>query len=95
MNFLLFFTLIRFAWLAAPGPAPVDSYKLCIGTSPGACTVTATAPGTSADVDLDINQVWYAQVKAVNQYGESLGSNQVVVGFPQAPTGLSGKLSAP
>jgi len=92
---LLFATLIRFSWTASPPPVPVDSYKVCIGTTPGACTVTASvnAPGTVVDVDLDVSKVWYAVVTGVNAFGVSDGSNQVVVGKPLAPTNFSGALS--
>lgn len=87
--------LIRFSWLASPGPAPVDAYKVCIGQTPGSCSVTANvnSPATQLDVDLDVSKVWYATVAAVNEFGESSGSNQVVVGKPLAPTGLAGHRS--
>jgi len=92
---LLFATLIKFSWAPSPGPAPVASYKLCIGTSPGACTTTASvvAPTTEKVVDLDVNQVWYATVRAVNPFGESDPSGQVVVGKPLPPAALTGSLS--
>ena len=90
---IFFAALIKFTWLASAGPAPVDSYKLCIGTTPGVCTVQTSATATEKTIDLDIGQVWYATVRAVNQYGESDPSGQVIVGKPQAPLGLGGKLS--
>lgn len=95
MTALLFFLLIRFKWTAPPMPPPVDSYKLCIGQTPGTCTVTANANGstTQLDVELDVTKVWYAVVGAVNAYGTSDGSNQVVVGKPFPPTALIGSPS--
>lgn len=92
---LLFATLIKFNWAPSPGPAPVASYKLCIGLTPGACTTTASvaAPATEKVVDLDVSKVWYATVRAVNPFGESDPSGQVIVGKPLPPAALNGSLS--
>lgn len=95
ITILLFATLIKFTWIASSGPVQPTSYKLCIGATPGSCTTTATVPASvlEKEIDLNVAVVQYATVKAVNEFGESEGSNQVVVGKPSAPAGLTGRLS--
>lgn len=100
LSLLLFLVMIKFSWDApTSGPAPI-SYRLCINpttvpvTVPTVCTVAAIAPGTATEksIDLDVSKVWYAKVVSINQFGESDGSNQVVVGKPMPPANFSGSL---
>lgn len=85
-------TPITFNWNAPIGSAPVNSYKLCAAEVAGGCssTVSVNAPTTTVTTILDISKVWYAYVTAINSFGESERSNQVVLGEPRAPTGLTG-----
>ena len=96
IDLLLFALLIRFTWQPpAVNAPPVDSYKVCIGTTPGTCTVSGNvnSPNTQVDVDLDVSKVWYAVVTGKNVYGTSDGSNQVVLGKPFVVQGLTGSPS--
>lgn len=97
MNLLLvalFGAIIKFTWTAPAQPPNVATYKVCADVVPGGCaqTVTVNAPNTTAQIDLDLSKVWYAFVKASNEFGDSAGSTQVVVGKPQPPAGLAGSL---
>lgn len=83
--------LIHFAWDAPVGGGPVESYKLCVGDKSLECDRTVLSTATDVSVDLDVSKVWYAHVKAVNQFGESPPSNEVIVGKPHAPKGLVGR----
>lgn len=94
MNILLVFLLflpIQFKWDPTPPTAPkVESFKVCVGTTPGTCTVTASvnSPNTDLILDLDISKIWFAVVTGINKFGISDASNQVVVGKPLLVTGF-------
>lgn len=91
--------MIKFAWDApTSGPVPT-SYRLCINqvivpaNVPAVCTASAVVIGaTEKSVDLDVTKVWYARVVSVNSFGESIGSDQVILGKPLPPQNLTGSL---
>lgn len=88
---LFFAVLVNLKWVApVSGPAP-EGYKIVIGDTSGTKTQVIDAGNTlSKQIDIgDLSKVKYIAVKSYNQWGDSVESNEVVVGKPQAPASLT------
>lgn len=87
---LLLLVTVTFTWQPATSGGTPTSYELCYGSSPSQNVQCVNVGNvTTKQLQLDIDQMNYVVVKAVNNWGKSSASNEVAVGKPQAPTNLS------
>ena len=87
-------TKAHFEWSPGLGGGGVAEYHLKVGTAPGSYTlpvVIVVPPMTSVIASLVVSSpgTYYATVSAVNQFGESVNSNEIKFTVGLAITALS------
>lgn len=86
---LVFGIMLNFAWDAPAGGVPPTGYKLHVGSVSGTYTQHVDVGNVLIKaLDVDVTSKKFVTVTAYNDSGESLPSNELVLGPPDAARNL-------
>ena len=90
----VFGTFVTLNWTAPAGVCPAAAYVVQAGSAPGLTDITVINVGNATALSVSAPPgVYYVRVVALNGFGGSIASNEVVITVTTAPPDLAGTWS--
>jgi hypothetical protein len=83
--------LVTLNWVAPGGACPATGYAVHAGSSPGATDIAVINVGAATSLTVEAPAgTYYVRIVALNGFGGSVASNEVVITVTSAPPNLAG-----